>query len=88
MEVDKEEEEEEVGKKSKILCSNGSGSHLMLWFIKRVSNVSFFFTEKEEPKPVTSESGKEFHTKPPGRPMRRQLQLAAIEIAPTEDGEY
>ena len=37
---------------------------------------------------MTSESGKGFHTKPPGRPMRRQLQLAAIKIAPTEDGEY
>ena len=37
---------------------------------------------------MTSESGKGFHTQPPGRSMRRQLQLEAIEIAPMEDGEY
>ena len=49
MEVDEKEEEEEVVKKSKILCSNGSGLHLMLWFIKRVSNVSFFLQRKRSP---------------------------------------
>ena len=48
MEVDEEEEEEEVVKKSKILCS-GSGLHLMLWFIKWVSNVSFFLQRKRSP---------------------------------------
>ena len=37
---------------------------------------------------MTSESGKGFYTKPPRRSTRRQLQLEAIEIAPTEDGEY
>ena len=46
-----------------------------------------FFSEKAEPEPITTESGKRFTRKPPIEKARRQLEMEPLVIQLMEDGK-
>ena len=70
------------------LVSSGSTGHWVDLGPSGSLNVFASFTEKTEPEPQTTETGKTFTRKLPIRKALNELGQVAIEIEPTEDGTY